>query len=95
MCHAPQIKVNATYMRGGTSKGVFFKLTDLPNSAQQAGEARDRLLLRVIGSPDPYQKHTDGMGGATSSTSKTALEIWYAFKNCCRPQEKFLMAETP
>lgn len=73
MSHAPQIKVNATYMRGGTSKGVFFKLTDLPNSAQQAGEARDRLLLRVIGSPDPYQKHTDGMGGATSSTSKTVI----------------------
>jgi hypothetical protein len=73
MSHAPQLKVNATYMRGGTSKGVFFNLTDLPKSAQQAGEARDRLLLRVIGSPDPYQKHTDGMGGATSSTSKTVI----------------------
>ncbi len=60
-------------MRGGTSKGVFFKLTDLPEAAQIAGEARDRLLLRVIGSPDPYGKQTDGMGGATSSTSKTVI----------------------
>jgi 2-methylaconitate isomerase len=73
MAHAPQIKVPATYMRGGTSKGVFFSLTDLPESAQVAGEARDKLLLRVIGSPDPYGKHTDGMGGATSSTSKTVI----------------------
>jgi len=60
-------------MRGGTSKGVFFMLTDLPEAAQVPGEARDRLLLRVIGSPDPYGKHTDGMGGATSSTSKTVI----------------------
>ncbi len=60
-------------MRGGTSKGVFFNLTDLPQAAQQAGAARDALLLRVIGSPDPYAKHTDGMGGATSSTSKTVI----------------------
>ncbi|MEN8819476.1 MAG: 2-methylaconitate cis-trans isomerase PrpF [Abyssibacter sp.] len=73
MSHAAQIKVPATYMRGGTSKGVFFKLDDLPLAAQQPGEARDRLLLRVIGSPDPYGKHTDGMGGATSSTSKTVI----------------------
>jgi hypothetical protein len=73
MPHPPQIKIPATYMRGGTSKGVFFKLTDLPESAQVPGEARDRLLLRVIGSPDPYGKHTDGMGGATSSTSKTVI----------------------
>ncbi len=73
MNHKPQIKVPATYMRGGTSKGVFFKLTDLPEAAQLAGEARDRLLLRVIGSPDPYGKQTDGMGGATSSTSKTVI----------------------
>ncbi len=73
MAHAPQIKVPATYMRGGTSKGVFFSLNDLPESAQVAGEARDKLLLRVIGSPDPYGKHTDGMGGATSSTSKTVI----------------------
>ncbi|MEQ3777521.1 MAG: 2-methylaconitate cis-trans isomerase PrpF [Alcanivorax sp.] len=73
MAHAPQIKVPATYMRGGTSKGVFFSLTDLPDVAQVAGEARDKLLLRVIGSPDPYGKHTDGMGGATSSTSKTVI----------------------
>ncbi|MBR8844337.1 MULTISPECIES: 2-methylaconitate cis-trans isomerase PrpF [Pseudoalteromonas] len=69
----PQIKIPATYMRGGTSKGVFFNLTDLPEYAQQPGEARDNLLLRVIGSPDPYGKHTDGMGGATSSTSKTVI----------------------
>ncbi|MBT2153381.1 2-methylaconitate cis-trans isomerase PrpF [Pseudoalteromonas tetraodonis] len=69
----PQIKVPATYMRGGTSKGVFFNLTDLPEPAQVAGEARDNLLLRVIGSPDAYGKHTDGMGGATSSTSKTVI----------------------
>lgn len=60
-------------MRGGTSKGVFFKLDDLPEAARQPGAARDALLLRVIGSPDPYGKHTDGMGGATSSTSKTVI----------------------
>ncbi|MEK2054994.1 2-methylaconitate cis-trans isomerase PrpF [Vibrio parahaemolyticus] len=68
-----QIKVPATYMRGGTSKGVFFSLEDLPQEAQVAGEARDKLLLRVIGSPDPYAKQIDGMGGATSSTSKTVI----------------------
>ncbi|MDD2815393.1 MAG: 2-methylaconitate cis-trans isomerase PrpF [Thiotrichaceae bacterium] len=73
MSNVPQIKIPATYMRGGTSKGVFFNLTDLPATAQVAGEARDKLLLRVIGSPDPYGKQTDGMGGATSSTSKTVI----------------------
>jgi len=73
MSHKPQIKVPATYMRGGTSKGVFFNLTDLPTSAQQSGPERDALLLAVIGSPDPYGKQTDGMGGATSSTSKTVI----------------------
>ena len=73
MSFAAQIKIPATYMRGGTSKGVFFKLDDLPEVAQVAGEARDRILLRVIGSPDPYGKQTDGMGGATSSTSKTVI----------------------
>jgi probable AcnD-accessory protein PrpF len=73
MSQAPQIKIPATYMRGGTSKGVFFRLQDLPEAAQIPGPARDKLLLRVIGSPDPYQKHTDGMGGATSSTSKTVI----------------------
>lgn len=73
MTHQPQIQIPATYMRGGTSKGVFFKLTDLPEYAQQPGSKRDALLLRVIGSPDPYGKHTDGMGGATSSTSKTVI----------------------
>ena len=73
MNHRPQIKIPATYMRGGTSKGVFFKLTDLPEAAQQPGPARDKLLLRVIGSPDPYGKQIDGMGAATSSTSKTVI----------------------
>jgi probable AcnD-accessory protein PrpF len=71
--YAPQLRVPATYMRGGTSKGVFFNLTDLPEAAQKPGPARDALLLRVIGSPDPYGKQTDGMGGATSSTSKTVI----------------------
>jgi 2-methylaconitate isomerase len=73
MAHVPQIKVPATYMRGGTSKGVFFRLQDLPATAQVPGAARDALLLRVIGSPDPYGKQIDGMGGATSSTSKTVI----------------------
>lgn len=73
MTHASQIRVPATYMRGGTSKGVFFRLEDLPAVAQEPGKARDTLLLRVIGSPDPYGKQTDGMGGATSSTSKTVI----------------------
>jgi probable AcnD-accessory protein PrpF len=73
MAHLPQIKIPATYMRGGTSKGVFFRLQDLPEAAQQPGVARDALLLRVIGSPDPYGKQIDGMGGATSSTSKTVI----------------------
>ncbi|AWV08535.1 2-methylaconitate cis-trans isomerase PrpF [Marilutibacter maris] len=71
--HAPQLKIPATYMRGGTSKGVFFRLDDLPGAARVPGRARDALLLRVIGSPDPYGKHTDGMGGATSSTSKVVI----------------------
>jgi probable AcnD-accessory protein PrpF len=73
MAHAPQVKFPATYIRGGTSKGVFFRLQDLPEAAQVPGEARDRLLMRVIGSPDPYGKQIDGMGGATSSTSKTVI----------------------
>ena len=73
MSHVPQVRIPATYMRGGTSKGVFFNLTDLPEPARVPGAARDALLLRVIGSPDPYGKQTDGMGGATSSTSKTVI----------------------
>ncbi|WP_122872392.1 2-methylaconitate cis-trans isomerase PrpF, partial [Pseudomonas viridiflava] len=73
MTHLPQIRIPATYMRGGTSKGVFFNLLDLPEAAQVPGPARDALLLRVIGSPDPYEKQIDGMGGATSSTSKTVI----------------------
>ena len=70
---APQIRIPATYLRGGTSKGVFFRLQDLPAAAQQPGAARDALLLRVTGSPDPYGKQIDGMGGATSSTSKAVI----------------------
>lgn len=73
MAHTPQIRIPATYMRGGTSKGVFFRLQDLPERAQLPGAARDALLLRIIGSPDPYGKQIDGMGGATSSTSKTVI----------------------
>ncbi|MFC7514509.1 2-methylaconitate cis-trans isomerase PrpF [Herbaspirillum sp. GCM10030257] len=73
MAHVPQIKIPATYMRGGTSKGVFFRLQDLPEAAQVPGAARDALLMRVIGSPDPYGKQIDGMGAATSSTSKTVI----------------------
>src|SRR5690554_4424399 len=71
--HAAQVRIPATYMRGGTSKGVFFRLQDLPESCQVPGAARDRLFMRVIGSPDPYAAHTDGMGGATSSTSKCVI----------------------
>jgi probable AcnD-accessory protein PrpF len=73
LAHAPQIKIPATYMRGGTSKGVFFRLQDLPASCQQPGPSRDSLFMRVIGSPDPYAAHIDGMGGATSSTSKCVI----------------------
>ncbi|KIG10125.1 2-methylaconitate cis-trans isomerase PrpF [Caballeronia concitans] len=73
MAYAPQIRIAATYMRGGTSKGVFFRLDDLPEAARVPGAARDALFLRVIGSPDPYGKQIDGMGGATSSTSKTVI----------------------
>ncbi|MDR5815392.1 2-methylaconitate cis-trans isomerase PrpF [Caballeronia sp. LZ033] len=73
MAHAPQIRIPATYMRGGTSKGVFFRLNDLPEAARVPGAARDKLFMRVIGSPDPYGKQIDGMGGATSSTSKTVI----------------------
>ena len=73
MTFPPQLRIPACYMRGGTSKGVFFRLDDLPPQAQVPGPARDALLLRVVGSPDPYGKHTDGMGGATSSTSKTVI----------------------
>ena len=71
--YSPQRRIAATYLRGGTSKGVFFKLDDLPEDARMAGPARDALLLRVIGSPDPYGKQIDGMGGATSSTSKAVI----------------------
>jgi len=73
MTAKPQLRIPATYMRGGTSKGVFFRLDDLPDAARSPGPARDALLMRVIGSPDPYGKHTDGMGGATSSTSKCVI----------------------
>ena len=73
MSHPAQVKIPATYIRGGTSKGVFFRLQDLPESCQVAGTARDQLFMRVIGSPDPYAAHIDGMGGATSSTSKCVI----------------------
>ena len=73
MTHAPQISIPATYMRGGTSKGVFFRLEDMPESTRVPGPARDKLFQRVIGSPDPYSAHIDGMGGATSSTSKCVI----------------------
>lgn len=73
MAHIPQVKIPATYLRGGTSKGVFFRLSDLPERCQQPGPARDALFLRVIGSPDPYGAHMDGMGGATSSTAKCVI----------------------
>lgn len=73
MAHAGQVKIPATYIRGGTSKGVFFRLQDLPERCQVPGEARDKLFMRVIGSPDPYSAHIDGMGGATSSTSKCVI----------------------
>ncbi|MFS2124458.1 2-methylaconitate cis-trans isomerase PrpF [Pseudomonas sp. Pseusp97] len=73
MPHVPQVKIPATYIRGGTSKGVFFRLQDLPERCQVPGEARDKLFMRVIGSPDPYSAHIDGMGGATSSTSKCVI----------------------
>ena len=73
MTFVPQIKIPATYIRGGTSKGVFFRRQDLPEVAQEPGAARDNILLRVIGSPDPYGQQIDGMGGATSSTSKTVI----------------------
>ena len=73
MAKVPQIRIPATYMRGGTSKGVFFRLEDLPKAAQVPGKARDRLFQRVIGSPDPYAAQIDGMGGATSSTSKCVI----------------------
>ncbi|WP_149135894.1 2-methylaconitate cis-trans isomerase PrpF [Cupriavidus campinensis] len=73
MTHVAQVKIPATYMRGGTSKGVFFRLQDLPEAARVPGAARDKLLMRVIGSPDPYGKQIDGMGAATSSTSKTVI----------------------
>ena len=73
MSFAPQVRIPATYMRGGTSKGVFFRLQDLPERCQVPGEARDNLFMRVIGSPDPYSAHIDGMGGATSSTSKCVI----------------------
>ncbi len=73
MAHIPQVKIPATYLRGGTSKGVFFRLSDLPERCQQPGPARDAFFLRVIGSPDPYGAHMDGMGGATSSTAKCVI----------------------
>lgn len=71
--YVPQIKIRATYMRGGTSKGVFFCVDDLPKEIRDNPKILDKFLLRVIGSPDPYEKQIDGMGGATSSTSKVVI----------------------
>ena len=73
MSFPPALKIPAVYLRGGTSKGVFFRLEDLPADCRRPGAARDRLLLRVIGSPDPYGKQIDGLGGASSSTSKVVI----------------------
>ncbi len=73
MSYQPQFKVKATYMRGGTSKGTFFNIADLPKEAQEDGRKRDKLLQRIVGSPDVYKKQMDGMGGASSSTSKAIL----------------------
>ena len=69
----PRVKIPAVYYRGGTSKGIIFKRTDLPEAAQVAGEARDNILLRVLGSPDPYKQQIDGLGNASSSTSKALI----------------------
>ena len=71
--YKPQFKVKATYMRGGTSKGTFFNIADLPKEAQEDTKKRDKLLQRIVGSPDVYKQQMDGMGGATSSTSKAIL----------------------
>ena len=71
--YKPQIRVKATYMRGGTSKGTFFNIADLPKEAQEDKVKRDKLLQRIVGSPDIYKQQMDGMGGATSSTSKAIL----------------------
>ena len=73
MAHPSQTRIPATYIRGGTSKGVFFHLPDLPEAARHPGPARDALLLRVLGSPDPYGKQIDGLGNASSSTSKAVI----------------------
>ena len=73
MAYIPQIRVKATYMRGGTSKGTFFNIADLPKEAQEDKVKRDKLLQRIVGSPDIYKQQMDGMGGATSTTSKAIL----------------------
>lgn len=64
-----QSSIRAMYMRGGTSKGVFFLADDLPSDPAR----RDPILMRVIGSPDRFKQHIDGMGSATSSTSKVVI----------------------
>ncbi len=73
MAYKPQFKIKATYMRGGTSKGTFFNIADLPKEAIDNSALRDKILQRVVGSPDVYKKQMDGMGGASSSTSKAIL----------------------
>ncbi len=72
------VRIPAVYMRGGTSKGVFFLAADLPSDSW----TRDRMLLRVIGSPDPYGRHIDGMGGGTSSTSKVVIVSRSSRRDC-------------
>lgn len=63
------LRVPAVYMRGGTSKGLFFHNKDLPWDPV----ARDALILAAYGSPDPSGRQLDGMGGGTSVTSKVAI----------------------
>ena len=64
-----QQKVRAVYMRGGTSRAIFFHERDLP----APGPERDHILLASIGSPDPYGRQIDGLGGGISSLSKACI----------------------
>lgn len=66
---ADQIGVKATFMRGGTSKGLFFRWEDLPRDEVE----RDAFLCAAVGSPDPNGRQLDGMGGGVSSLSKAML----------------------
>lgn len=64
-----QRRIKAAFIRGGTSKGVFFRAGDLPDNARE----RDAILLRALGSPDPYERQLDGLGGGLSSVSKAVI----------------------